>query len=279
MNDLEYSYLRKRFLEQTGIDLENYKSQQMRRRLESYISGLGHTNIYAFCRQIEKDQLALKELRDFITINVTEFFRDFWAFEELRTRVMPMLCRYSPRLNIWSAGSSNGCEAYTMAIILENLPSHPDYRIVGTDIDDSSLAKASAGGPYNSVDIKGFPDNYRRKYLRMEKESSWVVDELRRKVTFRPQNLLADPFEKGFHLIACRNVTIYFTEEAKDQLNRRFTDSLAGNGVLFIGATEFLAGFSALGLTKIGSCFYQKLITVTPPALATTTQLSVPVRV
>jgi len=257
MNDQEYLLLKKKVLNMTGLDLDNYKSQQMRRRLSSFIENSSN-DVISYCRTIEKDESSLRKLLDFLTINVTEFYRDAWAFADLEKNIFPKVLENKAHINIWSAGCSNGAEAYTMAMILSSYSKKVTYHILGTDMDELSLARARAGGPYKDDFLKNIPKPMLAKYFSEDKGDYWVNKEIKDKAVFKKHNLLADPFEKGFDLIACRNVTIYFTEEAKDMLNKRFYESLKENGVLFVGATEFMMNALKSGYHKLGTCFYQK---------------------
>ena len=261
MNDQEYAILKKKVMTMTGIDLDNYKSQQMRRRLSSFIEN-SNSDVIGYCRTIEKDEASLRKLCDFLTINVTEFYRDAWAFADLEKNILPKLLDNRTHINVWSAGCSNGSEVYTIAMILSSMPRKVTYHILGTDMDELSLARARAGGPYKDDFLKSMPRHYMAKYFShdSEKNEYWVHKEIKDRTTFKKHNLLADPFEKGFDLIACRNVTIYFTEEAKDTLNKHFHESLKENGVLFVGATEFMMNALKCGYHKLGTCFYQKTV-------------------
>jgi chemotaxis protein methyltransferase CheR len=261
MTDQEYQILKKKVLNVTGIDLEYYKSQQMRRRLSAFIEN-STKDVVTYCRTIEQDESGLRKLCDFLTINVTEFFRDAWAFKELHTTILPRLIENGDHLNIWSAGCSNGAEAYTIAMLLMDSGKKVYFRILGTDMDELSLAKARAGGPFREDMLKNMPKHLVAKYFTAQNGDFWVQKEVQEKVNFKKHNLLADPFEKGFNLIVCRNVTIYFTEEAKEKLNQRFYDSLKENGILFVGATEFMVNSVKIGYSKLGTCFYSKSATV-----------------
>lgn len=97
-----------------------------------------------------------------------------------------------------------------------------------------------------------------------------VIDKIRRKVEFKKHDLLNDPFEEGFDLIVCRNVAIYFTEEAKWRLNRQFWQSLRYGGILFVGGTEALVRARELGFTALEHCFYRKQSPDAPEMLSIT---------
>jgi chemotaxis protein methyltransferase CheR len=258
MTDQEYLFLKKKVLTMTGIDLESYKTQQMRRRLSAFIENTNEKDVIHYCRIIEQDEPSLKKLCDFITINVTEFCRDAAVFQELENSILPALLEKRDYINIWSAGCSNGAEVYSIAMLLCENRKKVNYRILGTDMDELSLARAAVGGPYRDDLMKNIPKHLVDKYFTQENGDYWAKKEIRDKAVFKRHNLLADKFETGFDLIACRNVTIYFTEEAKEKLNQRFFESLRENGVLFVGATEFMINAAKLGFGKFGSCFYQK---------------------
>jgi chemotaxis protein methyltransferase CheR len=175
--------------------------------------------------------------------------------------VLPELVNRSHSLNIWSAGCSNGAEAFSIAVLLKEMPGRIKYRILGTDMDLHSLEKARMGGPFKAESIKNIPQQYVTKYFTLKNNDYWVNDNVRENITFQQHNLLSDPFDKNFDLIACRNVTIYFTNEAKDKLNQRFHHALSPKGVLFIGATEFIPDAIRIGFSKNGTCLYRKELT------------------
>ena len=258
MRDLEYSYLKTRIKQLTGVDLDNYRERQMRRRLTSFISRTSAPSVVAYCRMVESDRTMLEDLRSFLTIKVSEFFRDPLPFEQLKTEILPQLLMDRARLNVWSTGCSVGGEPYSIAIILDKLTPYAKHRIMATDIDVISLEKARAGGPYRSNEVRNVPTQLLREYFDVLEDSYRVKDRIRHKVDFKKHDLLREPFESGFDLIVCRNVTIYFTEEAKVRLNQQFCQSLSPGGILFVGGTEAIARARELGLTTLGHCFYRK---------------------
>ncbi len=257
LNDLEYALISRKILKLLGIDLSLYKSQQMRRRLHSLANSQADS-ISEYCALVERDEAALTKLKNFLTINVTEFFRDTEQFNLLRTRYLPELLNQKSRVNVWSAGCSNGGEPYSVAITLKEIAGNALHKIVATDIDDQVVEKAKKGGPYADVDLANVEPKLILKYFKKEPDGYYVVDELRRIVNFKRQDLLRDRFDSGFDLIMCRNVVIYFSDEAKAILYRQFCDSLSPNGILFIGATETLLEAKDLGLDRLHNCFYQK---------------------
>lgn len=259
MTEQEYLLLRNKLYKLSNIDLNLYKSQQMQRRLKSYIENNQYTNIIQFCQALEKDSHCLNKLVEYLTINVTEFFRDNWAYLELKEKILPLLLKNKNTLKIWSAGCSFGCEPFSIAIILLELTGNDSHMILATDVDQPSLSKAIAGGPYTSDFCKQIPSQYVEKYFTQNNGRYYVNLQVRKMVNFKRHNLLSDPFDRNFDLICCRNVTIYLTEEAKKSLNKNFVEVLNPDGILFVGATEFIMNSGEIGLKKIGSCFYQKI--------------------
>ena len=262
MNDQEYSYLTKKILQLVQIDLGDYKANQMRRRLDAFIPRYSAAGVKSYCQTLEQDEDALTKLRDFLTINVSEFFRDSNHFETLETVILPELLRHSPDLKVWSAGCSHGAEAYSIAIMLEKLAPCGNHKILATDIDDASLTKAIAGGPYRSAEIRNMHAQLANKYFAGSDDSYWIIDRIRARIQFRKHDLLHDPYQKDFHLIICRNVVIYFSDEAKKKLNQGFYQSLRENGILFIGGTETMLDASEIGFQRLRPCFFCKSATV-----------------
>ena len=258
MNDKEYLELKQTILRQLRLDLDYYKDTQMRRRLTNYVAGLD-VDFRTFLRSLVPKSAELRALKDFLTINVSEFFRDADQWRQLKENILPGLLKAEGKLNVWSAGCSHGGEPLTMAIILEELAPGKPHRILATDIDEDVLSRSRAGGPYVESDVRAVPKHLLTKYFDLKDDGHYWVKELaRRRVEFRAHDLLADRYEKGFDLIMCRNVVIYFTEEAKERIYTGFASSLRRGGALFIGATEALLQAPALGLKRSSTCFYVK---------------------
>ena len=146
MDDRHYSALKSRIRQLTCLDLSHYKDAQMRRRVDSYIGARGQT-VEGFARTLGRDPREVEALKDFLTINVTEFFRDPEQFDILRRKVIPELIARKPRLAAWSAGCSKGAEAYTLAMILAEAAPAGGFSVLATDIDERMLATAATAGP------------------------------------------------------------------------------------------------------------------------------------
>ncbi|NJN93726.1 MAG: protein-glutamate O-methyltransferase CheR [Anaerolineales bacterium] len=259
MENLEYNFVKKNILALTGVDLSGYKSQQMQRRLQTYLQRSNHSTWQSFFAAIRRDSTAVNKLRDYLTINVSSFFRDSEKFDYLRDNILPDLLNNRQTLRIWSAGCSRGYEPYSLAMMLAELSgSHRQHYILATDIDHSALAWSQAGGPYTADELANMPVALQKRYFNLRNDRYYVTESLRGRITFRHHNLLADPFEQNFDLIVCRNVVIYFTTEVKDELYHRFSGALRPGGVLFVGGTEIVPKAAEIGLKTVGISFYRR---------------------
>ncbi len=244
-----------------GIDLEHYKDEQMRRRLDSWLvrSGLKTWDEYFAKIKVNPDELL--KFRNYLTINVTEFYRDTERWKHLQSTVFPIIIRDSGvrGLRLWSAGCSIGAEPFTLGMILDELTPTRKHYILGTDLDKGAIGRALSGGAFITEEVRGLSPIQRSKYLRPGGPPFYVIESLVKKITFREQNMISDTFERDFDLIVCRNVVIYFTSATKDLLYKKFTDALRKGGILFIGGTEIIPHPQDFGLRSIGISFYQKL--------------------
>lgn len=257
MTDEQFEKLKVRLEQLLGLDLDAYKQAQMRRRITTYVTRVSNS-IDEFIADLGKDEAALAELRDMITINVTEFFRDEAQWAQLRGSVLPDLIKERSALSIWSAGCSTGQEPYSLLMLLAEAGAMERSTVLATDFDKEALAKARAGGPYTAVEMQGVPQQDLDKHFDESENGFTANANLRRQPKFREVNLLKDRFGTNYDLVVCRNVMIYFTGEVKSALVGRFIDSLKPGGVLFIGATEALLGDDLTSVERLGGNFYRK---------------------
>ena len=256
--DKNWASFKEKWLRKSGIDLNLYKPTQMHRRINNFMERNGTNDYDKFLDMVSKNEELYHKFFEHLTINVTEFFRTPEKFDELEKIIIPSLLKKSSKLRIWSAGCSIGAEPYSLAMMLNDITPSVQHKILATDLDLEMLTRAKAGGPYLLNEIKNLPANRLQKYFVKTDEDYKVVDEIKRKVEFKRHNLLKDKFETGFDLILCRNVVIYFTEEAKDVLYRNFFASLKEGGILFVGGTEAIMNFRDMGYVQIRPFFYQK---------------------
>jgi chemotaxis protein methyltransferase CheR len=246
------------------IDLENYKDEQMKRRLDSWLVRSRAGNWNEYFELVARDSLELERFRNYLTINVTEFFRDLPRWNTLRDEILPYLLKYAAEnhkmdgLKIWSAGCSIGAEPYSIAIMMAEAAPRQRYSLLATDLDRGALSRARSRGPYTLEDIHNLEPAQCQKYI-TSSAPFFMNENLQRHICFQEQDLLADRFDANFDLIVCRNVVIYFTTEAKDALYAKFCAALRPGGVLFLGGTEIISGASKFGLQNFGISFYRKV--------------------
>ena len=254
-----YEDFKRNFLRLSGIDLNSYKESQMKRRIDNFYTRRKIADYDQFFSTLSKDVEMQKEFTSYLTINVSEFYRNPPQWKTVENEVYPTLLKqFGNRLKIWSAACSTGDEPYTLAMLLaEHIPLN-QVDILATDLDKEILAKAKEGR-YLEKSVAGLPKSYRDKYIVPDgKGYVRVSDDIKRRITFKNHDLLKDPYPKGMHLIVCRNVMIYFTEEAKDQIYKKFAGSLVDNGLFFVGSTEQIIGATKYGFQSKQSFFYEK---------------------
>jgi len=258
LNEQEYKKVIDTVRAVYDLDLDYYKPGQMIRRLSGFLTRVGAKNVDDFCELIKTNDEVKDKVLDFMTINVTEFFRDSKHFETLQKQVLPEILEKNSAPRIWSAGSSRGAEAYSVAMMINEINPKSKAVITGSDLDYRVLNTARNGGPYPDAEVKNIPAILRSKYMEKTSDGIFVKPEIRSKVTFKRQNLLTDRFDSNFDLIMCRNVVIYFSDDAKDQLNTKFSKALKKDGVLFIGGTETILSPKSYDLDRMTAAFYRK---------------------
>jgi chemotaxis protein methyltransferase CheR len=204
----------------------------------------------------------MNSLIQILTNNETFFFREMHHFEVLRDRVLPELLALGRRsLRAWSAGCSTGEEAYSLAIALldyQTVYGEFPVRLIATDIDSVALEIARRGC-YNRRAIRQVPDDLYRRYFYHDGLAHCVSPEVARLIKFEVHNLAEEscpPDLTNLDIIFCRNVTIYFDDEARDRLNARLARSLREGGYLFVASAETMGhNRGRMELVSAGSTF------------------------
>jgi chemotaxis protein methyltransferase CheR len=257
MDDQEYEQFIKKIKQKTGIDLSLYKEAQMKRRLISLYEKRGFSSFSDFYIGLSKQTDLYYEFLDRMTINVSEFYRNYKRWQVLEEKILPKLIEKNKQLKIWSAACSTGEEPYTIAMILSKFVSLSKVKILATDIDENVIARAKLG-IYPERSLYEVPNEMKTKYFKQEGTNYKMSEQIINTVQFKRQNLLADPFESQFDLIVCRNVLIYFTEEAKEILYKKFSNALKNQGIFFVGSTEQIFNAERFQLSSVETFFYQK---------------------
>ena len=254
----DYEKLKKDVYALTKIDLNCYKEKQMRRRIDTLITKNKITSYDDYVKLIKSNPEKFEEFVNFLTIHVSEFYRNPEQWEVLDKDVFPSLVqKFGKSLKVWSAACSTGDEPYSLVMALSRHVPLSNIKIIATDIDKQVLDKARMG-LYNAKSISSVPEDFKKKYFTQVGGSYQISDEIKKCVEFKEHNLLKDPYPTGCHLIVCRNVVIYFTEEAKDEIYRKFNQSLVKEGVLFIGSTEQITNYKDLNYIRNKSFFFEK---------------------
>lgn len=258
MDDKDWEIFKQQLNRKTGIDLQLYKEQQMRRRINNLIQKTEFKSYTTFFADAVKDKQKFADFIEYLTINVSEFFRNPDKFDVVENDVIPYLLKRSDSLNIWSAGCSIGAEPYTLSIIMKELTPTKRHRILATDLDIEIIGKAKKG-IYTADEIKAMRPDRKVKYFTKTPDGKFAIKpDIKTPVDFKRHNLLKDRFENNFDLILCRNVVIYFTEEAKAQLYANFFKALKPGGILFVGGTESILNARQIGYTTYKPFFYQR---------------------
>lgn len=243
--------------EKFGLNLKLYKEAQMKRRLTSLRNKNGFNNFTSYYAAIEQDVALRDEFIDRITINVSEFYRNPQRWDVLRDKIIPKLIAGKNNIRIWSAACSTGEEPYSLAILLKEHYSHINVSIIASDIDDNALNRAREGC-YESAALQHIPKSKKSKYFTYKDNKYYVDPSLKKLITFQKHNLLENPYPRNIDLIVCRNVLIYFTDEAKREIYSKFSQSLVSNGVLFVGSTEQIFQPQEYNFKLFDTFFYEK---------------------
>ena len=220
-----YEWFKKAIYDLTGIDLNAYKENQMKRRIDTLISKCNVKGYDKYVALLKTDKAKFEEFVNYLTINVSEFYRNTEQWKILDKEIIPdLIARFGTDLKIWSAACSTGDEPYSLIMAFSRYIPLEKIRVYATDLDKQVIAKAK----------------------------------VKKQVQFVQHNLIKDIYREGWHLIVCRNVLIYFTEEAKNEVFIKFYKALARRGVLFIGNTEQIINYRTIGYDRRNPFFYEK---------------------
>lgn len=270
ITDSEFNLIRSLVYEKIGIHLTEKKRSLVIGRLQKLLKSGGFASFKDFYNGVLKDksEQLLDKLISRISTNYSYFFRESDHFDFFRDTALPQIVEQlqqegSRDIRIWCAGSANGEEAYTLAMIMREFfggdYSRWNAGILATDISSRALSFA-AEGVYPEARLTNVPKNLKLKYLTKTREGEWTVAQsLRDMVTFRRFNLMNKyfPFKKPFHIIFCRNVMIYFDPPTRNALVKRFHASILSGGYFLIGHSETLGRKNGL-FKYLSPALYQK---------------------
>lgn len=241
-----------------GIDLSQYKRGQMERRIRTFAERRGITSLEKYAGLLANSKDELDEFLDRVTINVSQLWRNPEQWDLLARTVLPEFAD-RVRFKAWSAGSSYGAEAYTLAAVCAEALPDVRYEIVGTDIDRRMVERARAG-VFSISDARDVPRPQRAKWF-AERDGELHADaKLRSRCRFEVGDLLTmRPAQQIYDLVLCRNTVIYFTPEVKDALHARLAAAVVPGGYFMVGSTERINDPAELGLEIAHPFVYRRV--------------------
>jgi len=252
--DKDFEELKTGVKQLLGFNTFQYKDSYLGRRFHARMRSYRLDSYHAYWELLREDENEQERLRQDLTINVTEFFRDHTVYTTFQQDVLPKVLQTNQgKIRIWSAGSSDGKEAYSIAMIATDLLGESEVKsridIVGTDIDKECLDRA-ASGVYESrpgitqTDIRQqlrfLPTS--QTYFDIEDDTFRVKPFIKNLVRFEHHDLISGPKKRHFDVIFCRNVVIYFNRALQETLYMDFYQALKENGYFIMGKTETLVG-------------------------------------
>ena len=240
-----------------GLDLTQYKRAQMERRVRTFVERRG-ADLARYAGVLRSRPDELDAFLDRVTINVSELWRHPEQWVVLAKHVLPELAAEG-KVRAWSAGSSYGAEALTLAAVCTDAIPKARVQITGTDIDHRMIARARTG-VFTAADARGVPKAQLARHFVADGDGFKAAPELMRMVRFEVGDLLRVNKPAGsFDLILCRNTAIYFSEDVRDALHARQAAALRPGGVLMVGATERVSDPRSMGLLPIHPFTYRKV--------------------
>lgn len=244
--DIELRLLIEAIYVRYSYDFRDYAVASMKRRVVQAVRALECESVSELQGKVLHDSQAFMSLLQYLTIPVSEMFRDPEYYLALRQQVVPLLRTY-PSLNIWIAGCSTGEEVYSMAILLDEEGLLERAHIYATDINPRSLEKARTG-VYSVDNVRLYTENYQKsggrrsfsEYYTAAYDAVLIDKRLRERVTFADHSLATDSVFAETQFISCRNVLIYFNRGLQDRAIGLFRESLGHRGFLGLGSKESL---------------------------------------
>ncbi|MCL2127373.1 MAG: protein-glutamate O-methyltransferase CheR [Treponema sp.] len=250
LDDTDFELYRAFIYAESGITFTSANRSILESRLKERLREKKIGSVKTYYSTITTDKEELKGFLDSITTNLTRFFRNQAQFDALEKYVLPELINNIKKnhpgnnIKIWSAGCSTGEEPYTIAMLLsEKLPYPWKYEILASDISLKCLMTAREGF-YAENKVDGIPENYLVKYFDKVDGGYHVHPDIQSRIKFDYHNLKNDAGQRGFDILFCRNVIIYFDEPAQLAVINRFWDAMAPKSFLFIGHSESLFGMN-----------------------------------
>jgi chemotaxis protein methyltransferase CheR len=244
IEDIEIQLLLEALYQRYHYDFRHYARASVKRRLKQAREQMGFRNFSVLQESLLHDPGMLGRLLGYLTVQVSEMFRDPSYFRAIREKVVPHLHTY-PSLKVWIAGCSSGEELYSFVILFREEGLEQRTLFYATDINQDALRKAEAG-IYDLDRIQLFTENHRKSggksslsnYYSAAYGKASFDKSLRKQVVFSDHSLVTDAVFAEMHLVSCRNVLIYFDRALQNRALGLFKDSLARKGFLGLGLKE-----------------------------------------
>lgn len=254
--DKDFEELKQGVKDILGFNSFQYKDTFLGRRFNARLRALHLDNYHAYWELLKRDTVEQEKLLQELTINVTEFFRDAPVYQFVQQDIIPTVLQNKPgKIRVWSAGSSDGKEAYSIAMIfidaLRGTNPFNRVEIVGSDIDRECLQEATAGVYTSRPGITQTDIAQQIRFISNPERFFTITGNLytikpgvKSFVRFEYHDLISGPKKKNFDIIFCRNVVIYFTRQLQEVLYKDFYNALNPGGFFVMGKTETLVGES-----------------------------------
>lgn len=245
-NDADFQFLLFKIKQKLGVDFTDYRLPCLKRRIDSRIRSNHLENYRDYAHFLERNSIELDQLLKTLTIHLTEFFRDKPAWRIIQQQIIPLIVQQKSiqkdkHINVWSAGSSSGEEAYTLAILFDAILGQQiknfSLKIYGTDIDKDSLQKAVQGS-YPKKFMHYIPRKILNDYFSFDGNYYQINENMRRITQFQYSDLVSSEINVPMDLIVCRNVLIYFNRKLQMKTLEKFSRLLKEGGFLMLGKTE-----------------------------------------
>lgn len=243
LEDVAYQKMKKLLHETVGLDFNGYREEYLKRRFSIRLRATGTNTYRQYLRYLQKNPDEYNRVIDNLVIKYTTFFRDKDVYGYLEKIVLPRLFK-SNKVRIWSAGCATGEEPYSLSILVHKVLgkklANYDVKILASDLDEDALGKA-AKAEYSRKQLNGMRDSLTAEHFSINGESYQVKDFVKQLVSFERHDLMRPSLRKGFDLILCRNVMIFFSRKSQQQIHMHFYNALREGGYLVIGKAEMMS--------------------------------------
>jgi chemotaxis protein methyltransferase CheR len=249
----DFEELKKGVKSLLGFNTDQYKNTYLGRRFNARLRAYNLNSYHEYWKLLKNNTSEQERLLNDLTINVTEFFRDRSVYQFLQRDLIPNISHQRNRIRVWSAGSSDGKEAYSIAMLFLELLGEREaaskVSIIATDIDQACLQRARAGTYFSRKGITQTDVSKQLSFLSkpdlffdISEDNYQIKPIVKKMVSFQYHDLISGPKKHNFDIIFCRNVVIYFSRSLQEVLYMDFYNALNSGGFFVMGKTETLVG-------------------------------------